>query len=295
MRKSLRMLLIASGVCILLGFCITGISAAAGAVLPGVVKEDSIVWRRLTGRFGEKAAALPGTASDVQADSWFDLPDRLEIDVQAARVEILEADVERVEIVFASEHIEMKYKTSENELKLTFKKSSSILNLPSGEYVMVRIPRGCQFERTELQAEAGSIHADGLYAEKMDLSADAADVSVDRAAAAQIKLEANAGNVSILDGETEEITVKCEVGSIEYTGAVEKSIKAECELGGIGLTLYGNREDFNYDLENELGVIEIDRISRKTGKESFESAKKKAGLHCEMGNIVVTFTESREK
>ncbi len=302
MRKSLKALLIAAAVCVLLGLCITGISVAAGAVLPGVIKEDSIVWRRLIGSYGKDSveidtgtAASMETAAAVPADSWFDLPEKLEIDVQAARAEVLEADVDRVEVIFSSEYIEMKYKTSENELRLTFKKSSSILNLPSGESVTVRIPKGYRFKEAGLQAEAGSIHADSLYAEKLELSADAAEVTVDRAAAAQIDLEVNAGSIVVSDGETEEMTAKSAVGSIGYTGAVEKSLKADCEMGDIELTLYGDRGDFNYDLEKDLGVIKIDGISRTAGEESFESAEKKAKLDCELGNIALDFAGPREK
>ena len=111
--------------------------------------------------------------------------------------------------------------------------------------------------------------------------------------ARELDLEGGAGAISINSGKVQELDIDVQAGSVVYSGEVGSSLIADCQAGGVELSLKGEPEDFNYELDVNMGSIQIggqeySGIEKEKTLIS-DSAVKKADLHCDVGSIEITF------
>ena len=119
---------------------------------------------------------------------------------------------------------------------------------------IVEIPAGYTFRLAELDAEAGTIEAERINAEELELSADA--------------------------------------GCIRAAGDASKRLKAEADAATVEFTSDGKKEDFNYEIEENVGTVQIGGESY-TGmfveKTIDNKAAKTAKLESDAGAVKINF------
>ncbi len=321
MNRFIKWVLIAAAVCLAAGLLMSGCAASMGGSILRIngnqIPSDGLgglIGRVMRGDqwwlVSDVSHGFRGTGNDTDGSGSADgyegdplvsvylLTDIRDLEIVAApsRIEIVEGETDGcIRVERNSEKIILKDKVSDDSLKLTFEKERRIVNLPDYAKVVITIPKGQQFRKVEMEADASSIDADRILAEKLDISAGAASVVIDSVSADEIKLEADAGDIEVLEGAARTLEIESNMGCVDYTGSVEDTVEADSEMGSVNLTLDGAMEDFNYQIDSSMGGVAVEGLTDfgggLKGKQTVkhDGAKKTAKLDCSMGSVEMDF------
>ena len=86
------------------------------------------------------------------------------------------------------------------------------------------------------------------------------------------------------------------MGSVQLEGRVNGDLQADCDMGSIRMYLEQAKEDFQYDIQCDMGSVQID----KENYSSFLRAKLKDGnggnqkmeIDCGMGSVDIFFNKN---
>lgn len=147
------------------------------------------------------------------------------------------------------------------------------------ETLVIYVPEGYRFREVKVEALAGKMHADVLYADELEL-------------------ESKAGSITIGGGTVGRLEAECMSGEIECMAGVENGADAECKAGSLSFALAEGKDQYDYELECKTGKITLigeekeeysgiwqkKHIDHRTGKT--------VELDCAAGEITVYFPES---
>lgn len=194
---------------------------------------------------------------------------RLEVDVQNAEIYIFSTEEEKIR--FDSNREKEIGRVEGNTLKLeeeTFSKEPLVLEI----YIPVDLLR-----EIEIKAAGGSLNADRLVTDKVSIEMDAGKVEVGQLIAnKEAEIWTNAGNII--------------VGFFEGT-----KLELDCDMGSIMVVCEGNETDYNYNLECDVGSIQIGTSNYSgIGKEMKvqNHSNKVIDAECDMGKIMLEFPNS---
>ena len=74
-------------------------------------------------------------------------------------------------------------------------------------------------------------------------------------------LSVEAGAITLTDSEAAELEADAEAGAIRFSGSITDRVDADAELGNIVLKLSQSKDDFDYEIDSDLGIVEFDGIS----------------------------------
>ena len=107
-----------------------------------------------------------------------------------------------------------------------------------------------------------------------------------------VELSVTGGALTAEGLHTNELTTNCDKGSIYYSGYLEETARVEQFQGKTTLELAGSEEDFNYELEYELGHIELggEAYAGMHGDVPIDcGADKTIQVQCRMGSVSLLF------
>ena len=110
----------------------------------------------------------------------------------------------------------------------------------------------------------------------------------------KIKVDAGAGNIRVEDGmlKCEQLKLDCGVGETDIYLDVGKEVDIDGGVGEIRLTLAGEAEDFNYDIDCGVGSINIDgdHHTNLGGEYKIDNlAEKDLRIDCGVGAVEISF------
>ena len=92
------------------------------------------------------------------------------------------------------------------------------------------------------------------------------------------------------DSEAAELEADAEAGVLRFSGSITDMVDADAELGNIVLNLSQSEDDFDYEIDSDLGNVEFDGVSM----ENIVICNKASGkmkLDSSMGNIEIYFEQ----
>ena len=161
--------------------------------------------------------------------------------------------------------------------------------------MIVTVPEGTDFDKINLDINAGDIELDGINAdvltanvdagnfelkntklENLDVNAAAGNIEIKDSEIKGATLEANAGSVMVKNTKIEDIEVKTDLGSVDIktdfeTGKFSSSLGSivvkgnfdsvicRCSWGSVEITC--DNTDAKYDIETDLGSIVVNNKS----------------------------------
>jgi hypothetical protein len=105
-------------------------------------------------------------------------------------------------------------------------------------------------------------------------------------------IELGAGKVEIENIKADELKLECGAGLINAEYAQADNISLKCSAGSIDVRLFGVKEDYNYILENAIGMVDIDGESYNgvaQSEEILNDAGKNVSVNCSLGKIKIEF------
>lgn len=109
-----------------------------------------------------------------------------------------------------------------------------------------------------------------------------------------LDVEAGAGEVCLYQVSAQKADVEIGMGTAVLQGSVSREVSVDCGMGTAELTLSGKETDYNYEIDCDLGIIEVagkDYSSLDRTSKVNNGAAGKCSLECSMGRISLMFTE----
>lgn len=154
------------------------------------------------------------------------------------------------------------WEISDNCLKIENTGSNSFLNFEDVDVeIIVTIPER-HFEEVKLSLNAGEFYADYIITDELIIDMDAGEALLDNISAT------TASDITINAGEC--IFQSSVLNNSEINMDAGEMIFEECKLTGendinldfgeISMTLLGNRSNYQFDIENDLGEVNVDGV-----------------------------------
>lgn len=162
--------------------------------------------------------------------------------------------------------------------------------------ITLYIPDEVSYEELNLALGAGILRMeDAISCLEADIEVGAGQMFLENLTCSSLKLDVGAGE---LIGKNLTVRTSAEwsvgVGHLQVDAAVDGDLEVECSMGSAELTLAGDEEAFNYEIECAAGMIQIGSMefAGLSSERSLDNnAEKEMALDCQMGAIEVTFRQ----
>lgn len=135
----------------------------------------------------------------------------------------------------------------------------------------------------------------GVVWKEAELSAGLSYISAETLSGGDVSLKSDLGSIEIGDLKADELEADVDLGSIELAGTVNGDVTASTDMGSIILTLAEDPDDFNYEINTDLGSITVgnqDYSGMDREKIVENGSERKMKLDSSMGSIEILW-ESR--
>ena len=162
----------------------------------------------------------------------------------------------------------------------------------SDRIINLYLPDDYRFEEVDMEVGAGQLMFTDLRSEEISLEVGAGHIDICGIQTKNLDVSVGAGYMNLDQMDVTEMDVEVGLGEFTAFGRIGREADIECSMGNVELELEGNERDYNYDLENSMGNVNL-------GNENFSGlsqeryidngADKNINIECSMGNITVYF------
>ena len=276
-------------ICIAAGFLFIGIGSSMGGgsdtfiglYLPENTKESIEILSRETDSPADAGNDSTGEVISFNGKS----PEKMEISANTLALKIVPGESDAI-ILSGSNRDKMNCYIEDNCLYLEEKNHKPLQK--SGEIVLT-VPESMDWKKIEIDVEAAYVALQNFSAEEMEFSADAGSIEASGLQMKKLILSV-AGAITLTDSEAAELEADAEAGAIRFSGSITDRVDADAELGNIVLKLSQSKDDFDYEIDSDLGNVEFDGISVENSV-ICNKASGKMNLDSSMGNIEIYFEQ----
>ena len=215
------------------------------------------------------------------------LPEEMEISANTLALKIVPGKSDAI-ILSGSNRDKMNCYIEDNCLYLEEKNHKPI---QKGGEIVLTVPESMDWKKIEIDAQAAYVALQDFSAEEMEFSAGAGSIEASGLQTKKLILSAEAGGaITVTDSEAAELEADAEAGVLRFSGSITDMVDADAELGNIVLNLSQSEDDFDYEIDSDLGNVEFDGVSM----ENFVICNKASGkmkLDSSMGNIEIYFEQ----
>lgn len=216
----------------------------------------------------------------------------LNLEIGGSMVEVRKSDDENIRIVGESVGKMQAYM----EGGVLFVKSVRPANLAQeikSSNITLYLPREtASLEGVTVSLGAGQLHLSDLEVQNMEASVGAGQLVLEEMALGYLDVSLGAGELRTVDVTAQILEASVSAGNMEYSGTIFESAVISCSMGNISMTLEGEMEDYNYQLNCAAGNMEIDGESYSgAAVDSFidNGSARLIDIDCAMGNVEVDF------
>ena len=213
-------------------------------------------------------------------------PEKMEISANTLALKIVPGESDAI-ILSGSNRDKMNCYIKDDCLYLEEKNDKPLQK--SGEIVLT-VPESMDWKKIEIDVEAAYVALQNFSAEEMEFSADAGSIEASGLQMKKLILSVEAGAITLTDSEAAELEADAEAGAIRFSGSITDRVDADAELGNIVLKLSQSKDDFDYEIDSDLGNVEFDGISVENSV-ICNKASGKMNLDSSMGNIEIYFEQ----
>ena len=253
-----------------------------GLYLPENTKESIEILSRETDSPADAGNDSTGEVISFNGKS----PEKMEISANTLALKIVPGESDAI-ILSGSNRDKMNCYIEDNCLYLEEKNHKPLQK--SGEIVLT-VPESMDWKKIEIDVEAAYVALQNFSVEEMEFSADAGSIEASGLQMKKLILSVEAGAITLTDSEAAELEADAEAGAIRFSGSITDRVDADAELGNIILKLSQSKDDFDYEIDSDLGNVEFDGISVENSV-ICNKASGKMNLDSSMGNIEIYFEQ----
>ena len=214
----------------------------------------------------------------------------LEIEINAARLEIVQGDQFSVE----SNH---KYiSVSSDSGKLRINETRRIASLSSEAAVIkLTVPSGFVFDEADIETGAGKVTIDSLSADILDVSLGAGKATVENLVAnSRAEIEGGTGLLTVNGGSLNNLNLEMGVGSLTFKSRIEGNSSLDLGVGEAKLILLGNREDYCIGIDKGIGEARLEGESMRDDS-VYGAGSNRLSIDGGVGAVNIEFSEETVK
>lgn len=242
-----------------------------------------------------------------QGDNEEDRVTKLDVDVYYGMVLIEESlnDDEKI-------HVTVEYRKKNHKRQIKAYKDGTTLKIEEtgskrsfqndSTKIIIQIPADMEdmdevLEELSLKQGAGEIFVYmPLTAQQININVDAGECEVAEKLTAleKCKADVGAGQIDFQQIEAKELELKANVGQIDTEEIKADQITIDCGIGSIDMLAAGREQDYNYEIECNVGEVEIgdNSYSGLGSKRKIDNAgDKKMQVTCKVGQVDVYFSQ----
>ena len=253
-----------------------------GLNLPENTKESIEIFSRETDSPADAGNDSTGEVISFNGKS----PEKMEISANTLALKIVPGESDAI-ILSGSNRDKMNCYIEDNCLYLEEKNHKPIRK---GGEIVLTVPESMDWKKIEIDVEAAYVALQDFSAEEMEFSADAGSIEASGLQMKKLILSVEAGAITLTDSEAAELEADAEAGAIRFSGSITDRVDADAELGNIVLKLSQSKDDFDYEIDSDLGNVEFDGISVENSV-ICNKASGKMNLDSSMGNIEIYFEQ----
>ncbi len=274
MRRFARNCLIAGAVCIVIGGASAISAAALGGNLIELVPENALKWKREVSDAVLDELEYADIEWGEEEISSFSGVKELEVTANSGKVVFVNTSSgDEIKVIGSRYKLDWDWEEEDGKLEL---------NAGSGEVLTIQVPEKYHFSAVTLEAS----HSKRGWKDMGSV------MTVESLFTDSLRLEAKAGVIRIGKGEAGTLDIESLAGSVEFAGRVGGDIYGECKAGSILMELEGEKEDYNYNIECNVGEVDLagETIASLNGRKKTDNgAEKTMDLECSTGSIQVDF------
>lgn len=180
---------------------------------------------------------------DIVSGEKFPAVENLKLDIGACKVRIKPGTDDKIYVddsrMKKENAVEKKLSEDGKTLEITTKMRSSFKNMnKTTGTLVIYLPEEYRFEQMEMKYGAAAADIRGLNAKSL-------------------KINSGASGCTIKNADVEELNAETGAGSLDFYGKVAKDADINCGAGSVTLDLEGEETDYNYEVSNSVGSIEI--------------------------------------
>lgn len=184
----------------------------------------------------------------------------------------------------------------------------------TSDKVYLSVPSGFQFKEADVTIGAGRLEGGALLAEDVSMDVGAGECSLQEISGREVRLNLGAGKIQTQQLEAEELTLdvgageyklegvsvtddmklKLGMGNAEIEGEIKGDMSVDCGMGSVVMRLAGSEDDHAYDVECNMGNVEVGRkkLTGFSGSQEWNSGRNSVyEIECSMGNVTISFEE----
>ncbi|MCH5197472.1 MAG: DUF4097 family beta strand repeat protein [Oscillospiraceae bacterium] len=140
--------------------------------------------------------------------------------------------------------------------------------LPAAK-IEVTIPENMAFESADISNGVGKMTITGITTNNLTIENGAGEMIMNNVAANnKLNIEGGIGDIIVNGAMCGAIDATIGLGQLTFTGEVNGDGRIDCGIGAVYMTLYGDRDDYDFITENGIGQI-ITPGSNSRGKYTF--------------------------
>ncbi len=142
---------------------------------------------------------------------------------------------------------------------LTIKETKKFAHTYTGAILTLYIPSHTVLEKANIITGAGRLTVDSLSASTMNFEFGAGEVTINTLIAiSNIDIDGGAGKITISGGALHNLDLDMGVGQLNLTSALTGESEFDLGVGESNISVIGNKDDYNLDIEKGIGNITID-------------------------------------
>lgn len=214
----------------------------------------------------------------------------LSLNLSAAKLKIKTSDKFSVE----SNHSYISIDSKNGELCID--ETKELFSFSSkGVTVILNIPNGFVFENATIDTGAGEVEIEALSANNLNLSLGAGEANIKNLTAnSSACIDGGAGELNIDGGLLCNLELDMGVGELSLKSRIEGQSSLDYGIGETKLTLLGNREDYQIEIDKGIGKAKLDG-ENMYDESVYGYGKNKIEIDGGIGEIDIRFSETIQK
>lgn len=243
----------------------------------GIVSSIAFAFRKGSNVVGETATHELSNLESVK---------NLDISIGAVALEIKNGEAFSLE----SNHKYLKAEVKNGTLAIEDETPFGV-NRTESAYVILTVPDGFSFHRTEIETGAGTLTVESLCTEKLYMELGAgATVFENLTVTGEAEIETGFGKLSVLGGSVAELEIAVGVGNVSLTLELTEKGEFDCGIGNTEIFLIGSKDDYTVSVEKGIGTATVDGKS-VSNDEKIGNGAISAEISGGIGDIRVCFIE----
>ena len=259
-------------ICVIIGSVLLGAGLAMGGDIQTLhIGKDNTSWWPFEGSLGINVSE-ENEYTDNSRNTW-EMP--LNKDTQLS----IEMDLGDIRIK----------EGNESKIKFYNIKESEVTTKLDGNEKEIKIRRPGIHHNVKNARMEITLRKDAVY--NLEVDNKLGDININDLNFRKLDIEANMGDITLQDIHSKQTDVNNDCGDIKMFGVYEGETSVENKLGDIKMEITGNKNTFDFDIENKLG----DTLIQDQNYEFKSKIKEKHGnanrleIDCHLGDIKVHF------